>query len=279
VAALVESSIREQSTAFIRAGHELELVTVALLGLDQAILTAKRAIGLSVGDVIATATWLALSLQPPSADTKLEMLRSEVLRDARNLALSRASSSRVRKPVGDIKIDAFAADLSDASTKVKTGVEDPIGTLRENAILDREEIDFLWWALSNYSPSLKRQLSAAPPLAAAIAAGIEAGQTLRRLPAEGHKHVVMRHVREHDPLALTEIVGALGGDKEALAKAVIGDRPAKFPAVFGLLSTLIEAAGAPSGPGQKDTTSEWAGRALLEAGFLQVLSQSPGAKV
>lgn len=280
MAALVETSIREQSTAFIRAGHELELLTMALLGLDQAILVAaKPGTGLSIGDVVATAAWLALSLQPPSTDPKLEMLRAEVMHNARNWSLSSASRSRLRKPVNEIKIDAFAADLPDASTKIKAALEAPIATLRENAILDREEIDFLWWALGDYSSLLKRQLSASAAPAAAMAAAIEGAQTLRRLPSEGHKHIVMRHVRKHDALALTEMVAALGTDREALLKPIAGERVRKFPAVFGLLATLLRDPAAPGGTGEKELLSEWSARALLEAGFLHVLSHAPGAKI
>jgi hypothetical protein len=278
MATLVETSIRDQSTAFVRADNELQLATMGILGLDQAITAAKPSASLSAGDVLATATWLALSFQPPSADLKLEALRTEVLASARTLCLESASRARVRKPIAEVNLDAIA-DLAEAHTKIKTAVDGPITALRENAIIDREEIDFLWFALGDYSPSMKRQLSVLSPPVAALAAGFDAAQKLRRLPGEGHKHVVLRHVRPFDPLALKALVAAVEADRNGFSDLVSQEKVSKFPAIFGLLSALAKNPPAPAGTGEAVSLGDWAARALLEAGLLRVLSQLPGPKV
>jgi hypothetical protein len=278
LATMIEAAIRDQSTAFVRADNELQLATMGLLGLDHAITTAKLSTTLSVGDVLATATWLALSIQPPSAEPKFEALRMEVLATARASCIASASRTRVRKAVGEVKLDALA-DLTDAHTKIKTAIDGAIGVLRENAIIDREEIDFLWFALGDYSPSMKSQLSALDPPVAALAAGFDAAQTLRRLPGEGHKQVVLRHVRPFARLSLNDLVSAVGTDREPLCGIVPQAIPAKFPAIFGLLSALARDPGAPIGTGETLSLGNWAARALVEAGLIHVLSQLPGPKV
>lgn len=280
LALLVESAIRDQSTAFVRAGNELQLATMGLLGLDWAITNAKTSSSssLSVVDVLATASWLALSFQPPSADPKLEALRTEVLASARTHCLQSTSRTRVRKPIVDVKLDALA-DISDAHTKIEAALDGPISALRDNAIIDREEIDFLWFVLGDYSPSMKRQLSVLSPPVAALAAGFDAAQQLRQLPGEGHKQVVQRHVRPFDPLSLKALVAAVEADKEGFSVLSSQGQVSKFPAIFGLLSALAKHPAATEGPGEPLALSNWAARALLEAGLLRALSPLSGPKV
>lgn len=278
LASLVEMAIRNQSTAFVRADNELQLVTMGLLGLDQVIANAKAGASLSTTSVIAAGAWLALSFQPPSANPKLEELRSFVLLNARTYCLENASRARVRRQVGDVKLDALA-DLAEADSQIKAAVDDPIAALRENAIIDREEIDFLWFALGDYSPSMNCQLSALSPPVAAIAAGFDAAQSLRRLPAEGHKHIVLRHVRPSEPLSLKDLIASAESDLDGFSSLHAQERVSKFPAIFGLLSALAKHPGAPAGTGEVLTLSDWAARALFEAGLLHVLRQLPGPKV
>jgi len=279
LASTVEGAIRAQSTSFVSGGNEIQLVTMALLGLDHAISTSVPAVTLSIGDVLATGAWLALSLQPPSGDPKLEELRQEVLAAGRALSLASASHARIRRAVEDVKIEAFAEDFSDASPKIIAGLKGPVGALRENAILDREEIDFLWWAMGDYSTLMAQRLSSLSAPSAALAAGWDAAQILRRLPAEAHRHVVLRHVREYEPLALNAISAALGSDVEKFGSGLTDGRIAKFPAIFALMATIAKIAEAPAGSGKTAALAEWAGRALLEAGFLRTLSLVPGAKI
>lgn len=278
LAVLVETAIRDQSTAFVREGNELQLATIGLLGLDWAITNAGQSPSLSVGDVLAAASWLALSFQPPSADRKLETLRIEVLVGARKRCLEYASRSRARKPIVDVNLDAFS-DLPSAHTKIKVAMDGPINALRDNAIIDREEIDFLWFALGDYSPSMKRQLSALSPPVAALAAGFDAAQWLRKLPGEGHKQVVQRHVRPFDPLPLEALIARVEDDKEGFSGLISQENVSKFPAIFGLLSALAKHPAAPTGTGEALILGDWAARALFEAGLLRALNLLAGPKI
>lgn len=279
LAAVVEEAIRHESTSFIRTRNELQLLTVAMLALDQVITTAKPGpADLSIPDVLAFATWLALGFQPARSEPKLEALRSELLSSARSFCLRRAIQSRNRTVVDDVKVETFAEDLSDANAKLKAAIDGPIRALRNNAVVDREEIDFLWWALGDYSKLANSQLSTLAPPVAALAAGLEAAQKLRRIPAEAHKHIVLRHVRQHPPRTLSELVNDLGANRTDFAQIYGNDKVQKFPEVFGLLAALCPEQTA-KGPAGKLSLGEWAGRGLLEAGFLHVISLLPGAKV
>ncbi len=275
---MVEQAVRDESTAFICAGNELQLAVVALLALDQAILGGKPAASLSIADVLASATWLAFGAQASSANPKVEALRAEILGHARTLCLSSASKARQRSAVGEIKVGAFAPDLSDANAKLQEAVEGPLNALRENAILDREELDFLWWALGDYSVLGKGYYSTFAPPLAAVAAGLDAAQNLRRLPAESHKHVISRHVRPHEPMTLGEVVAAVGPASAALGALTGAEKTHQFPAVYSLLAAL-DGRPDPAAHGEKLGLADWAARALAEAGFLRVTSLLPGAKV
>jgi hypothetical protein len=278
LALVIENAIRDQSTAFVRADNDLQLVTMGLLALDQIVANGKASARLSINDVIAAATWLALSFQPASGDPKLEALRSEVQNSARAFCLAAAERARVRKPVGDFKLDALA-DLTDAHTKIKTAADSPLVTLRENAIIDREELDFLWFALGDFSPLLKRQLSSLSPPTAAIAAGFDAAQKLRRFPAEGHKHLGVRHVRASEPLTLKDLVAVTDGEASGFGAMAGIEKAANFPRIFGLVAAVTHVESTSAGPGKALALTDWAARALLEGGVLNGLSQLSGPKV
>lgn len=277
LAAVAEKAIKDESTAFVRAGNELQMATIGMIALGQAIEGAKAAATLSIMDVLANATWLALDFQPPSANPKIEALRSEVLHAARKLVLSSASAARVRKPIPDTKMEGPVEDFSDLTDKVGAAVDTPVGALRENAILDREEIDFLWWALGDYSTTSAKQLSAMPPHAAGLTAALEGAQKLRRLPTEAHKHLILRQVRAAEDLTLSELIAVLGDTRPALSALVSDAYIARFPKVFALTQAL--ATGQAPAVTEKRSIGDWSTRAFSEAGFLRVCALVPGAKV
>ena len=279
IATLVEEAVRKQSSSFIREGNELQLLTVALLALDQQIINSKPSTNIvTTVEILAYTAWLALTSQPTRAEAKLEALRQEVLDNSRQLCLKGASQSRVRTTVADFKIESLAEDHSDLESKLKAAIEGPLNALRDNAVRDREEIDFLWWALSDYSSLMNEQLSCLSPPIAAIAAGLEAAQNLRRFPADSHKHILLRHVREHPSLTLQQLMDAIGDARFELAKGLQDPRIDKFPGVFTLLAT-IKSGKVTQGMESEWSIADWTSRALLEAGFLHIINLLPGAKV
>jgi hypothetical protein len=194
-----------------------------------------------------------------------------------------ASASRLRTQIGDFKCpipkDSNAASIKEA---VDEGAKDVIASLRSNAVLDREEIDFLWWVLSDWSVALSQRYSApADKEAAAIAAGLEAGSMLRRMPAEAHKQLVHRLVAGNEKHTLGELIKLLEPRLAALTNAVpnnevITQCPQVFPLIAALKAGKVENNGKSK---VKHTLEEWASRALLEASILRLAEHPEGVRV
>lgn len=99
---------------------------------------------------------------------------------------------------------------------------------------------------------------------------------LRRLPCEVHREIVLRTLDQDPKLDLTEMLGAFGDDRAALGAAFDEDSIAAHPTVFPLLHALATGKVSGSGAVVKRRVSEWGARALLEAGFAKMMSQSAG---
>ncbi len=265
------TSIKKQSQAFVREGRDIELSTTLLLAALTAIETGGKQGQLDHLDFLATGLWLGLSMQPPSKDARVEALRSELLTAARKYVLAGAENSRERKA------PALGAELETGNTNlglVIGNLRSSIDRLNKNAVVDREEIDFLWWSVSNWSATLDKPYGEAEPYAAAIALGLDGAARLRRLPLEMHKYLVTRRVREAEPLALSALIKAVDADLAALSGSVPAVSVAKDnPEVFPLMSSLIT--GSPSKAISKDPRSvrDWSKRALMEAASLGIIHQ------
>ena len=167
-----------------------------------------------------------------------------------------------------MKITEFT-DLKVAES-VSNGLMKSIETLRQNAALDREELDMLWWSLGDWSTLQEQPFRQLSMQIAAVTAGIEASTLLRRLPSEGHKHLVLRRVVDDSEQSAVELVASLGGNAKPIRDAYSQQGYVKkFPHVFRLLATISGA--------NVDTQSlgnrSWGARAMLEATVLR-LSQN-----
>jgi hypothetical protein len=279
ITADIAAAISKEASSFVPAGKELELKVVGALGVISAIEAAKPSTGnLSTTDLLGVCCWSALSFQKPLSETKLESLRSELMNKGRELIEKSASVSRKRVEVEDFDCP-LPKEATPAATKaaIDDGAKGIIAALRANAALDREEIDFLWWALSGWSAALSRRYSAPQGReAAAIAAGLEAGSMLRRMPAEAHKQLALRLVEGDEKHSLGELIALMESDLPALANAIPNNEViAQCPQVFPLISALLAGKAENSGKSKvKRSMTDWASRALLEAAILR-LAQHP----
>ncbi len=267
--------IRKYSPAFIREGHELQLIVCAAMAATQTIEAAKPSVGRwSSRDVFALGLWSSLTVQDPREEPKLEALRRDLLGKAKDLVATSALSARQRATVPD-----FSPTLTEGETgaelakKLKAGIDKTVDALRTNAAIDREELDFLWWFLGDWSSLLECNLSPAESPGRAMAFAIEAATRLRRLPGDAHKNVLLRHISAGKVLTLTDLLSSLGSDRLKLASAFEGNAIlAAAPAVFPLLTAIGSGKIAiPDGNVAKDLR-DWAARAFLEAGILQIAS-------
>lgn len=265
--------INKHSPSFVRDGNELDLLVCALGGALHMMPAARgQSTTLIATDVVAAGLWSGLTFQTPLEEPKLEQLRSLVLERARNWVREAAEAGRTRTPVPDLAVKlAEGADVVAATDAVKTSVAKTVTALKENAALDREELDVLWWALGDWSTALDSQLSRATPLAAAVIGGIELGGLMRRLPAEGHRHLLHRVSQGAKKYSLEEVATATSGARDFLSALHSEDTTlTSCPHLFPVLNTVISGNVSTIGGQGKTTAMDWSARALLESSLLNL---------
>ena len=203
---------------------------------------------------IALALWSALSFQKPLAEQRLEDVRAELLNSARRAGLELAWRSRLR-----------SALPNGASPAIQNS------SLRQNAVLDQEEIKVLRRTLSDESILLERPYAEVGcDETIALAQGLELGLLLTRFPVFEHYELASRDVAPQHETDLGGLLAAVGEDRNALAapfegNPVIGDCPTVFPLLTALRG---------GSPVHADATvgrplADWCGRALIESAILK----------
>jgi hypothetical protein len=211
-----------------------------------------------------------MSWQPGSRNESFEKLRKLLLGMTRDHVLKAAAAARVRSiPAKGIQL----TDNNENLGKVVENLRSVIDTLVANAVVDREEIDLLWWSISGWSDVLGMKYVDAKPHAAAIALGLDAAKRLRRMPLDLHKALVLRRVPEGENLTFAKLVKTLGDDRSRLGalfgtQAVVTENTQVFP----LINLL--ASGSATGAGKTAFSMlDLASRALLEAVTLDVIER------
>lgn len=276
----VEAAVRDAGAeAFVASEQPLQVTVCGLLGALHALEGARPASGeVTTSTVLAVGLWSALSFQTPRAEPKLEALRAELMKIAREHVIACATSSRVRLNVPDPNIPvAEPFDAGAVAKSVTTGLKSVLGALRSNAAIDREEIDLLWWVLGDWSDILERRFSGRPDsIATALASGIEVGRMLRRMPGDAHRNLTLRQINSAASLSLAEVLSGLGNEREPMAALYSGNTMVtSCPAVFPLLTALTTGSAVHAKNKSKRKVSEWAERALLESAALHVTSLPP----
>ena len=278
----VEFSVRKGGAdAFVAAGQGLQVKVCALLAALELLKFAAPTTGdVNTATILGIGLWSGLSFQAPLTEPKLEELRAELMEVAHQYVIRSATSSRQRVKVPDL--DVAAAEPFDAANVAKSannGVRTAFNALRTNAAVDREEIDLLWWVLSDWTTLLDQRYSGVTnSVTAALSSGIEAGQMLRRFPADAHRNLVLRHVKLGAPINLADMIGSLGDDRILLANAFPDQTViAACPAIFPLLAAVTSGSATHTRAKHTRPVSEWAARALLETAALHVTSLLPVA--
>ena len=267
------------SAAFVREDHDLEIIVVALVSVLDLVRREPGDSGWSPIDALAAGLWSALSFQSPIVEEPIELLRQEVLVSSRNRTMLIAERSRKRAPVpeiGPLSLPESQPTGTRANTAYRKATEPLVKALRENAELDREELEFLWWTLEDWSNALDGRLSDADPLVRAVVAGMDGASKLRRLPAAGHRNVVLRGITTENFAALPALLVKLDNHRAALAKSIDVCRAGQAPAVFPLHNAIASGDADRAGGEIQRDAREWGGRALLEGGILQIAKLGGG---
>ena len=261
------------SAAFVREKHDLEIIVVALVAALDLERRDSDDSGWTPADALAAGLWSALSFQSPVTEEPVELLRQEVLVAARERTMLIAERARTRAPIPEIGLLSIPESQptgTRANTAYRKATEPLVKALRENAELDREELEFLWWKIEDWSETLEAPLSGADPLVRATVAGLDGASKLRRLPASGHRNVVLRGVPAGNPATLAALLTALKDHRAILAKSIDAERVGGLSTVFPLLAAISSGDAARADAEVEREARDWGARALLEGGILQV---------
>lgn len=268
----VEAAVQVHSSSFLASDRPLEVGICAAVAVNAMLENKINVEGFSQVDLFATALWSALSFQPALQNSKREAMRVEILEEVRARAMEASELARGRSAVDDFGSFAIVVDEEAKTTaNFKKATGDTIKALRRNALLDREEIDFLWWTLVARSRVLKKPLQSIDEPVRAVVAGIEAAQYLRRLPCEVHRELVLRSLDANPSLNLNGLIVALGESREEIATAYSDSADAtEHPLVFPLLNAIDTGIVDADGASIERSSEDWGARALLEAGLLRL---------
>lgn len=274
-----ERAISAKSAAFVLDGNELQ--AVICLAVASLVLVQNEPIendGWNPADALAASLWSALTFQDQLEHPKMEDLRKDLIEACRTRVRDVAHASRQRHDVpdvGNLTIPEGDVAGSRANTAYKRATAPVIRALKDNQDLDREELDFLWWALSGYSTLLEEPLSDRDPFCRAVASGLEGATLLRRLPGDGFRHVVLRGVEKTDGRKLPGLVEELSAEREGLGNQFDGSWCMQFPCVFPLITTLVSGEAADGCTIEFDAR-DWGARALLEASIVAMEGRPAG---
>lgn len=273
----IQMAIQEKSSSFLYEERPLDVSVCAGMAMVSILSGSPGTTGWANSDVYATALWSILAYQPALETERRENLRREVLNAAAHWVAAAAEKARERTHVPDPSALEIAVDANNVVTNnFAQAVSGTVEALRRNAVLDREELDFLWWAQLGRSRLLNKQLSAIAEPTRIVAAGIEGARMLRRLPCEVHRDIILRTLDQDPELDLAEVLAAVGADRVSLCAGLIKANVTAYPTVFPLLHALTTGEVDEFGAALKRRVSEWGARALLEAGFARLMSQGVG---
>jgi len=269
----IEKAISDESPAFQMCGNQLHgAVCAAVAALDLTRDAPLANSGWSAPDAMAAALWSGLALQNPLESASVEVLRMDILEACQQRVRAVAKWARARQDVPDVgtlTISDTDAAIGKAQAMYKRATAPVIRALKENADLDREEIDFLWWALGGHSELFGCPLAKKAEFSRAVAVGIEGAAKLRQLPSDGHRHVVLRQIGESELLTLEQLVGTIAEDKADLADGFASTWASEYPSVFPLINALSVGGGLLESSVSLDARG-WGGRALLEAAIIRL---------
>lgn len=279
LAVQVERAISNESAAFVLKGRELQ-AQVCLAVAVIAIVKVPVAEGPSwtTANAIAASLWSALSLQKQCEHATLEDLRQDLIDVCRARVAEVAKVARKRMSVPDVGTLTIPEDNpgnTKANTAYRKATAPVIAALKTNQGLDHEEINFLWWVIADYSEILGCALADQKPFIRAIASGLEGATMLYRLPSDGLRHAVLRHVGASDNISLEALIGSLGEWRAKLRAPYADGWVTTLPLVFPLISSIVDDKYQPMNTVQLDARG-WGGRALLEASILAMENQFAG---
>lgn len=256
--------------------------------------------GVSDEAMLAALGISAASLRPAAKDKHLEWMRSELLAQAGKVLQQGAAQRRQRSTpalskLNDIELPEEEDEEEGGHWKeVLPAIRAALSEAKAQALIDREEIDMLWWMFAGFSEIEQKPLAKLSPSAAAFTAGVELGRRcllppslsatamVERAATSGRKATALAAITLDD--AATEWTEALldglsPGDEKG--KSAVNHCPALLP-LASVCRRLREGGGAKLGKEFSSVTGlaldepfspvVWGTQAFRETVFLRAVA-------
>lgn len=261
------AALKKSSTSFVADDESLQIITCTLLAILQYLEKIKTYTQKPSAEfILAVALWNGLTFQKPIIDKeRLEALRLEVLEVATKIATNVSDTSRLRK---ETKPRVIMVSPTDSTWKsyienLEGSYGKLVDAIRINSILDREELDILWWTLGGWSNICEIKISALNPVQKCLVSSLEIGKLLRRFPSKSHTFLACRETSADEEFTVSEIVEQLGDQIAKIVGVVNTPDTTKFEKIFPLCYLLANSEDGKSN-NIKRPLYEWTSRLLVE---------------
>lgn len=262
---LAFAAVRATSVSFTREGSEAELLICTLAGVHRFLELQKQAGEERAHEstLLSAAFLSSLSFEESTGTDPVDKLWQSLVLEADALVESFAVQERARAVV-DLPDDDAQGEMDN------DGVVNAFEALSSNAVLDREELNFLWWCLSDWSTAIRAKVSSVSPGAAIVVAALEGGMKLEGLPLAAHVYATLRNVDSSDDSTLISLRDEAAQYREDLVKFLGASGTVQaFPEVFPALKALLFGDATES---RSHAPHEWAKRILLEVSLAKAVS-------
>jgi hypothetical protein len=223
--------------------NAVELRAVAAIVIGELLTRKSESAYDDEAVVLALALRSALSLRPASKQKHIKWALDKLLSAADDLLRLAGSERRKRgtlalRELDKIKESAPETDLWEVVVpKVKAALEEAV----DQAAMDREEIETLWWLFAAYSETERKPLGDLSPFAAAFCSGVELAKRALLPPSLSSAAMVKRAVdsgRKAASLAATALGDTLTDWSQSMMDALLpadGSQDAvvsQFPALL-----------------------------------------------
>lgn len=255
------------SPSFVAEGNDTQIYVCALGACLRVLADVRPSdLGRTAKEIFSAAVHAGLSLPHASSNAKVDQVLQEILRLSAAAFRVTGESSRARKDVPELTVTFDGTEsAAQASDKVVAAAKPLISALRNNAALDREELELLWFCLGDHSAVLDAKLSSQKAPVGLVASALETTKLLRRLPSASHVNMALRNVAAGKAKTLKALVSETEAHRKQFSDYFGENIASAFPSIVPVTSAILGY----SQPGDTEARemSEWGRRLILELGL------------
>jgi hypothetical protein len=268
VVALASPPLRKASSSFVVEGEGIQISVCALLATAQLLEKIKESAKISRSELVFAMCLLnGISYRNyGSRIEKFEDLRIEIIEQCKGIIARFLIDARQRKIPKNRNPIQLPADGSIQSLvkNIESSFGSQVDDLLSNSLLDREEIDVLWWVVNGRSKILDEPLTNLSAIQSVVCASLEIGSSLQTIPDEAFIQLACKGVDPKAEVSELELATDLIAFKAQIQSYLEGIlRVPQYEEIFPAL-TLLNGDTADVHEDNKMALSEWANRILLE---------------